>query len=98
MLDFTDEQKMARQMLRQWCEKELAPNVTKMEKGELLPYELMRKLLRTFALDEMVKASFQRMEAREAKGEARKPTDDDDDGQGAAFGRDPAMSAIVGME
>ena len=45
MFDFTDEQKMARQMLRQWADKELAPHVAKMEKGEILPYDIMRNLI-----------------------------------------------------
>jgi alkylation response protein AidB-like acyl-CoA dehydrogenase len=97
MFDFNEEQKMAQKMLRQWCDKELAPHVTKMEKGEILPYDIMRKLARTFGLDEMVKASFQKMEAREAKGDTR-PVSDDDDGPSGTFGRDPAISAIVGME
>ena len=34
MIDFTDEQKMAQKMVRQWAEKELAPLVPRMEKGE----------------------------------------------------------------
>jgi alkylation response protein AidB-like acyl-CoA dehydrogenase len=97
MFDFSDEQKMAQKMLRQWCEKELAPKVAAMEKGEILPYDLMRKLARTFGLDEMVRASFKRMEEKAERGEAAAAKDDDEAG-GAAFGRDPAMSAIVGME
>ena len=52
MIDFTDEQKMAQKMVRQWTEKELAPLVPRMEKGELLPYDAMRKLIKTFGLDE----------------------------------------------
>ncbi len=98
MFDFNDEQKMAQKMLRQWCEKELAPHVAAMEKGELLPYEIMRKLGRTFGMDEMVRGSFKRMEEREARGETKPVKDDDDEAGGGAFGRDPAMSAIVGME
>src|SRR5690242_18978506 len=68
-----------------------------MEKGEISPYPIMRKLAATFGIDEMVKASFVKMEAREAKGESR-PVSDDEEGPGATFGRDPAISAIVGMQ
>src|SRR4051794_18864265 len=85
MFDFTDEQKMARKMLRQWADKELAPLVPRMEKGEVLPYDAMRKLIKTFGLDEMVRAAFERM--KESPGE-----------KGGTFGSDQAMSAIVGME
>ncbi|MSP58951.1 MAG: acyl-CoA dehydrogenase [Myxococcales bacterium] len=101
MFEFSDEQKMAQTMLRQWCEKELAPSVAKMEKGEILPYDLMRKLGRTFGLDEMARGAFARLEAREARGEAaglKSKEDEEDDGGPGGFARDPAISAIVGME
>src|SRR6516164_6083300 len=91
MLDFTDEQKMARQMLRQWADKELAPHVAKMEKGELLPYDLMRKLIRAFGMDEMVRAQFKKLEeAGDKRPEGAKKERD-------ALG-DPGMMAIVSME
>src|SRR5262249_22837318 len=61
MFDFTDEQKMVRKMVRQWADKELAPLVPRMEKGELLPYDTMRKLLKTFGMDEMVRSAFAKM-------------------------------------
>jgi len=89
MFDFTDEQKMARRMVRQWAEKELAPLVPKMEKGELLPYDTMRKMIKTFGMDEMVKAGFAKLKAR---GDAAPPAGEE------RMGADPAMSAIVGME
>jgi hypothetical protein len=70
MIDFTDEQKMAQKMVRQWAEKELAPLVPRMEKGEILPYEAMRKLIKTFGLDEMVRSLFTKL--------AEKPQSEDD--------------------
>ncbi len=51
MIDFTDEHKMASTTLREWADKELAPLVAKMEKGELLPYDIMRNLVRAFGID-----------------------------------------------
>ncbi len=90
MFDFTDEQKMARKMVRSWAEKELAPHVAKMERGEILPYDIMRKMLKTFGMDEMVKASFAKMKDDQAA-----------PGSGTAdrnLGADPAMSAIVAIE
>jgi alkylation response protein AidB-like acyl-CoA dehydrogenase len=84
MFDFTDEQKMVRKMVRQWADKELAPNVAKMEKGEILPYDIMRNLLKSFGMDEMVRSAFANM----------KP----DSPSGGDAGRDPAMGAIVAIE
>src|SRR5256885_11971115 len=91
MFEFTEEQAMAQQMLRRWCEKELAPHVPAMEKGELLPYELGRKLWRTFGADEMARARFQKMEEREAAGD----TGRSDSGP---FAGDAGTSAILAME
>ena len=64
MFDFTDEQKMVRKMVRQWAEKELAPRLAPMEKGEITPYETMRHLIKTFGMDEMVRTAFAAMKKR----------------------------------
>src|SRR5262245_29752739 len=98
MFEFTEEQRMAQRMLRQWCEAELAPKVAAMERGELLPYELMRKLGRTFQLDEIVRASFQRMDAKAAQGEESPSDEEEDAGSSGSLARDPAMSAILAIE
>src|SRR3954469_20041128 len=93
MLDFTDEQKMARQMLRQWTDKELAPHVAKMEKGEILPYDIMRKLIAAFGMDEMVRSQFKKLEEagdkKSGDGGGKKERD--------PLG-DPGLMASVSME
>src|SRR5262249_53910206 len=87
MIDFTDEQKLAQRMLRQWADKELAPLVPRLERGELLRYEPMRKLMQTVGMDEMVRAAFQKPdEAAPREGGRERP------------GADPALMAIVSME
>lgn len=87
MLDFTDEQKMAQKLLRQWTDKELAPHVAKMEKGEILPYDIQRKLIRTFGIDEMVRAQFKKLEeSGETKSNPKERATGD------------ALMAIVSME
>src|SRR5687768_6647663 len=87
MIDFTDEQKMVRQMVRKWAEAELAPHVPAMERNEITPYEVMRKMLRTFGMDEMVRGAFANLKDDAAPSES-----------GKGFGGDPAMSAIVAIE
>src|ERR1700749_4840021 len=94
MLDFTDEQKMARTMLRQWADKELAPHVAAMEKGEILPYDIMRKLIRAFGMDELVRSRFKKTaEGKSADKPGEKPEKRE---RGA--GGDPGLMAIVSME
>jgi len=93
MIDFTDEQKMAQRLLRQWTDKELAPEVARLEKGELLPYELQRRLIRAFGMDELVRSRFA------AKDETKRGAKDGDDAKEARGGLgDPALMAIVSME
>jgi len=89
MIDFTDEQKMAQTMLRQWTTKELAPLVKQMERGELLPYDTMRKLLKTFGMDELVRAQFAKLAAEQpSDGKPRR---------GGSLG-DAGMMAMVSIE
>lgn len=92
MFAFTDEQKMAQKMMRKWAEAELAPNVPAMEKGELLPYDLMRKLVNTFGLPHMVKSYFKSLEEKEKEGAPKKKK------ALSALGGDPAWAAIFSIE
>jgi acyl-CoA dehydrogenase len=94
MFDFTEEQKMVRQMLRKWVNAELAPNLEALESGEMLPYPLVRKFMKTFGIDEMARTSLARMEEKASTG-----SEGDDDGEGGGtMGRDPGMSAVVAIE
>jgi alkylation response protein AidB-like acyl-CoA dehydrogenase len=60
MLDFIEEHKLAQRAIRKWCEARLAPEVPKLESGQV-PYPLMRELGTTFGIIDMVKAQFARM-------------------------------------
>jgi acyl-CoA dehydrogenase len=71
MFDFTDEQKLVRKMVRQWAEKELAPKVAALEKGEIEPYDLMRRLLETFGVVDMMKSAFAEMKEDGGSSHAR---------------------------
>ncbi len=93
MFDFTDEQKMVRQMLRKWGESELAPNVAALEREEMPPYELMRKLVRTFGLPAMVRKRFEKMEAALEGDDAERST-----GSEKGMDADPTWGAILMME
>ena len=59
-----------------------------MEKGEILPYDIMRNLVRAFGMDEMVRAQFKKLEEAGARGEKRE----------RGGGGDPGLMAIVSME
>ena len=91
MFDFTPEQKMVRDMVRQWADKELAPRVPEFDKPEALPpYDLMRKMVAAFGLPDMARARFGKMTERHAAG---KTADRD-----TAMGGDPSFGTILAIE
>ncbi len=87
MFDFTEEQKTMRKMLRRWVEAELVPHVDALESEAMLPYEPMRKLLKTFGADDMARAAIAKLEKRAATGEAAAGSDDDADCRRRGRGR-----------
>jgi hypothetical protein len=55
---WTDEQQMLRTAMREFCEKEIKPHLDELEHGTTPPYDVLRKLYRTFGMHEMAAASF----------------------------------------
>ena len=80
MFEWSEEQQMIKDAVRQFVEKEIAPLREDLEFGDLPPYDVLRKLFATFGMDQMAAASFDRNIAREEAGEPRKPRNDDDEG------------------
>jgi alkylation response protein AidB-like acyl-CoA dehydrogenase len=93
MFDFTEEQKMVRQMVRKWVQAKLVPSVDALEDEETLPYPLVRDFIKTFGADEMARSLLAKLEERAKEGGA-KPGESDM----SMMGRDPGMSAIVALE
>jgi alkylation response protein AidB-like acyl-CoA dehydrogenase len=84
MFEWSEEQLMIRDAVRQFVEAEIAPKREELEHGDLPPYDILRKLFATFGMDQMAKAGFEHRIAREkriAAGEEEpkaKKADDDD--------------------
>jgi alkylation response protein AidB-like acyl-CoA dehydrogenase len=57
LLDFSEEHKLAAQLIRTWCTTRLGPAVTVLEEGNTPPYALMRELCATFGIAETVRAA-----------------------------------------
>jgi acyl-CoA dehydrogenase len=75
MLDWTDEQKMMRDALREFALKEVAPLVDELEHGDLPPYDTLRKLFAAFGIDAMARDSFARRLARDGRADTAAPGD-----------------------
>src|ERR1043165_5407010 len=85
MFEWSEEQLMMRDAVRQFVDKEIRPHVEALEHGDLPPYDILRKLFKTFGMDVMAKASFEKRIAAEEAGTARAPRDDGDGGGGAGM-------------
>lgn len=76
MFEWSEQHRQIRDMLRRFVEAEIVPHREALEFGEMPPYDILRKFLRTFGADEMAKAQFEADLARERSGappKERKP-------------------------
>ena len=60
MFEWTEEQRMIRDAVRQFVESEIAPRREEFEFGDTPPYDVLRKMYRTFGLDAMAREQFKR--------------------------------------
>ena len=55
MFEWSEEQLMIRDAVRQFVEAEIAPKREELEHGDLPPYDILRKLFSTFGMDVMAR-------------------------------------------
>jgi acyl-CoA dehydrogenase len=69
MFEWPDEMQMIRDAVRQFVDNEIRPHREELEHGDLPPYDLLRKLYRTFGMDQMARDSFRRRIEAEKNGD-----------------------------
>ena len=67
MYEWSDEQRMIRDAVRQFVEAEIAPKRDELEFGDLPPYDILRKLFSTFGMDAMARERFKQQIEREKR-------------------------------
>ena len=70
MFEWSEEQEMVRQAVREFVDREIRPHREELEFGDLPPYDLLRKLFATFGMDAMQRDSFKKRIERERAAEA----------------------------
>jgi len=65
VFEWSDEQLMVRDAVREYVDREIRPQRDELEFGDLPPYDLLRKLMQTFGMDAMARESFKRRIERE---------------------------------
>jgi acyl-CoA dehydrogenase len=64
VIDWSETQQAVRDMVQKFVEAEIKPRVEELEHGDTPPYDVMRKLYKTFGMDEMARQRFQHQIAR----------------------------------
>ncbi len=96
MYEWAEEHEMLRKAMKDFIEAEIVPIRDDLEHGGLPPYDVLRKMFRTFGMDEMARDSFARRIAHEeavAAGEV-----DPDEKPPGRPGGDPAFTLIPTIE
>ncbi len=65
MIEWSEEQQMVRKAVRDFVDSEIRPHREELEFGDMAPYDLLRKMLKTFGMDAMARDSFHKRIARE---------------------------------
>jgi alkylation response protein AidB-like acyl-CoA dehydrogenase len=65
MIEWSEQQLMIRDAIRKFIESEIKPNLEELEHGDTPPYEILRKMMRTFGMDEVARQRFQRQIAKD---------------------------------
>jgi alkylation response protein AidB-like acyl-CoA dehydrogenase len=86
MFEWSEEQKMIRDAVRQFIEAEVVPHRDELEHGDLPPYDILRKLFATFGMDAMARESFKRRIEAEKAGDKRERNGGEGGGAGAGAG------------
>jgi len=68
LIEWSEQHQMIRDTVRRFVEAEIVPNLEELEHGDTPPYDVLRKLLSTFGMDEMARARFQKQIEREKSG------------------------------
>ncbi|MDA0891721.1 MAG: acyl-CoA dehydrogenase family protein [Proteobacteria bacterium] len=84
MIEWSEEQRIALDAIRKFVNEEVVPHADALDQGDMLPYDIIRKMYRTFGIDEFrrdrFERSIERTEALERGDEIEASHEDDDIG------------------
>ncbi len=83
MIEWSEQHQMIRDAVRRFIDAEIVPNLEELEHGTTPPYDVLRKMFKTFGMDEMARTRFEKQIAAE-KANAGKPESGDRKGRGDA--------------
>ncbi len=69
VIEWNEQQQMIQKMVRDFVEKEVVPHLDDIEYNGVPPYDILRKMIRTFGMDVLATQQFNKQIAREKAGE-----------------------------
>lgn len=96
MYEWSEPMQMMRDTVRQFVEKEVKPHVWDLEHGDVPPYDVIRKLMSSFAMDYMAKQRFEHVIAKEeAAARGEEPPSKETSGSLTALAGEAAAMAMI---
>lgn len=100
MIEWSEQQQLMRDMVRNFIDNEVAPKLEELEHGDTPPYDTLRKMIKTFGMDVMATQTFEKQIAKEKAIAAGEQTEEKDKSEDALFSKadQAAMSMIPIIE
>ena len=93
MIEWSEQHLMIRDAVRKFVDAEIVPNLEALEHGDMPPYDVLRKMFKTFGMDELARARFDKQIAREeAAAKSGAPAPKPERADAAAGGRGDAVA------
>src|SRR5437667_590886 len=89
MIEWSEQHLTIRDMVRRFVAAEIKPRLAELEHGDLPPYDVLRKMMAAFGIDEMQRQRFERQIAREKAGER---------GEAAKHPREERSTEDIGLQ
>jgi alkylation response protein AidB-like acyl-CoA dehydrogenase len=93
MIEWSEQHLMLRDAVRRFVEDEIKPRVEELEHGDTPPYDVLRKMFKTFGIDQINLQRYQRRLAKKKSGVAE--AEPDDDGEKAGSSGDGAAMQLI---
>jgi hypothetical protein len=74
MIEWSESHQMIRDAVRKFVETEIKPQIEELEHGDTPPYDVLRKMIRTFGMDEMARQRFRHQIVKDKAAEAARAT------------------------
>jgi len=94
MIEWSEQHLMIRDAIRKFIEAEIKPRVEELEHGDTPPYDILRKMMRTFGMDVVASQRFERQIAK-AKARAAGEQSGDGNGHDRREGSEGAAMALI---